>query len=391
MKSVPSHPPLRSFRHQRQRLSRHFLPILSGIVCCLLVLGIHHTLAFARTPSVNQARIIEILQSNQVYIQNRPARLNDVAKFGEQVRTGQARTALRFNTGAIGRLGQNAVITIGQQCLQVQRGQVLVNGAASSCTRSVVTGVRGTTYVLSVDDQGEEEIRVLEGEVAITPVSPNSRNLDRSRPLVVNGGRRVRVANGAIGPIQPLTPDEYDTTLNSTLFNEFRRDLPGVRRLRRSYEQLFPQRRFPLAPNPDRAASQGWDISLRLVRLTNSNRAQSPAISIQFDVFNKPVTRYANVVYQIYALNPNNNRWETLYSNVGARLIPNQAGTIDLPSEIVSVNQLNLRAIGKTPLENLRLQARANLRYDLQQGALDVRLNFVHTRPYREVPVAIGG
>ena len=56
---------------------------------------------FAQT---TQATVQEILDGNQVFIQNRQASLNDVAQQQQQVRTGNSRTALLFNTGAVARL-----------------------------------------------------------------------------------------------------------------------------------------------------------------------------------------------------------------------------------------------------------------------------------------------
>jgi len=113
-----------------------------------------------------QAIVQEILDGNQVFIQNQQASVNDVARAQQQVRTGNSRTALLFNTGAVARLSANSVLRIGQ-CAQLSRGTILVNGAINACSSGITTGVRGTTYLLEVDDSGNQQVKVLEGEVTV--------------------------------------------------------------------------------------------------------------------------------------------------------------------------------------------------------------------------------
>ena len=115
---------------------------------------------------VTQAKVQEILDGNQVFIQNKQAALNDVAKQRQQVRTGNSRTSLVFNTGAVARLSANSVLQIGQ-CAQLKRGTILINGAVNACSSSITAGVRGTTYLLEVDESGNQQIKVLEGEVVV--------------------------------------------------------------------------------------------------------------------------------------------------------------------------------------------------------------------------------
>jgi len=113
-----------------------------------------------------QATVQEILDGNQVFIQNKQASLNDVARQQQQVRTGNSRTALLFNTGAVARLSANSVLKIGQ-CARLKKGAILINGAVNACSSSITTGVRGTTYLLEVDESGNQQVKVLEGEVVV--------------------------------------------------------------------------------------------------------------------------------------------------------------------------------------------------------------------------------
>jgi hypothetical protein len=113
-----------------------------------------------------QATVQEILDGNQVFIQNKRASINDVARQKQQVRTGNSRTALLFNTGAVARLSANSVLNIGQ-CARLRKGTILINGAVNACSSSITTGVRGTTYLLEVDESGNQQVTVLEGEVVV--------------------------------------------------------------------------------------------------------------------------------------------------------------------------------------------------------------------------------
>jgi hypothetical protein len=118
-----------------------------------------------------QATVKEILDGNQVFIQNgqstRRAAVNDVAGQPQIVRTGNSRTALLFNTGAVARLSPNSLLRVGQ-CANLRRGTILINGAMNACTAGITTGVRGTTYLLEIDESDNQKVTVLEGEVVVT-------------------------------------------------------------------------------------------------------------------------------------------------------------------------------------------------------------------------------
>jgi len=150
-----------------------------------------------------QATVQEILDGNQVFIQNQQAYVNDVASASQQVRTGNSRTALLFNTGAVARLSANSVLRIGQ-CAQLSRGTILVNGAINACSSGITTGVRGTTYLLEVDDSGNQQVKVLEGEVVVKrnpkPLvndsdKPNSKPTDKPTPTTSPTPKQVKPPN----------------------------------------------------------------------------------------------------------------------------------------------------------------------------------------------------
>jgi hypothetical protein len=240
----------------------------------------------AQVPTIKQARITQVLDGSDVFIQNRQAKLNDSAKRGQRVRTGQTRAQLTFNTGAIGRLAQNSVLTVGQ-CARLQQGTLLVNGAMNGCTASVVAGVRGTTYVLEANRSGNANIKVLEGEVVVSqrqepndteptagnkqfslpsvlpnlpsfPQNPAPRPLPNpletidilptnEKQVVLKAGEKVSIsASGTLGLVEKLTQGDFTSLLTGNLFNGFTVQLPGMPKIQASFQQLFPGVPFPI-------------------------------------------------------------------------------------------------------------------------------------------------
>lgn len=124
--------------------------------------------------AADQATIVEILDGNQVFINNRQVPVNSRANRDQIVRTGLSRTELRFSDQAIGRLGQQSVVKIGSRCFQISRGQILISGPQDGCTKSARLSVRGTNYVVEVGEDGAAKISVLEGQVAVTTFKGSS-------------------------------------------------------------------------------------------------------------------------------------------------------------------------------------------------------------------------
>jgi len=242
----------------------------------ILTLGLFNSPLAAQT-AISRGTISEILDGNQVYIQNNTARVRDVASRGQQVRTGSARTQVTFNTGAVARLSRNSVLTIGQ-CAQLQRGVLLVNGAVNGCTSSITAGVRGTTYIMKVDETGREEIQVLDGEVLVTK-QPELTSRAGSALSSTVPGRRYRFL-GFPRPSQPQTPsstetpdtvtlrageeistrrgerlgaaarisaDDFLAILNGDLFRNYVEQLPGIANIRNAFQRLYPNVPFPLS------------------------------------------------------------------------------------------------------------------------------------------------
>lgn len=135
-----------------------------------LSLVVSHGAGTANASVFNTAKIQRIIDGKEVYIDRQEAKPNQTASKGQQVSTGRSRSELLFDQRAIGFLGQNSLITLGQQCFRLNQGTVLINGNQRSCLGSKVLGVRGTTYVLSKQVDGNYALSVLHGEATVDDI-----------------------------------------------------------------------------------------------------------------------------------------------------------------------------------------------------------------------------
>ena len=121
----------------------------------------------AQAAPFQSATIRRIVDGRQVYIDQQPARVRQTAGRGQQLSTGNSRTELLFDRRALGFLGRNSQIRLGQDCFRLSAGTVLINGPERACLGSKVLGVRGTTYVLSKQPDQTYELAVLTGEAEL--------------------------------------------------------------------------------------------------------------------------------------------------------------------------------------------------------------------------------
>lgn len=194
------------------------------------------------------AKVAEILDGDQVFIQDRKAAVNDVAKSQEQVRTGESRAEIEFSNNAIARISKNSVLTLGNSCgAQLQKGSVLINGAVNACTLTINTAVRGTTYLLEIDEAGDDRIQVLEGEVQIS-------RKDDPKPQVqtVRSGERLRYFRAEKrSEIQKISQEEYETLVKSPIVKGYKRELPSRKKVKSKFHELFPNAK-PVLENEEK-------------------------------------------------------------------------------------------------------------------------------------------
>ncbi|WP_231856507.1 hypothetical protein [Synechococcus sp. MIT S9508] len=126
----------------------------------------------------NSATLRRIIDGREVFIDRRQASVNETADRGQELSTGSSRAEVLFDRRALGFLGKNSLIRLGEDCFRLDRGQVLVNGPQNTCLGSKVLGIRGTTYVLSVQDNGTYELAVLSGEASVGDAVHESKTED---------------------------------------------------------------------------------------------------------------------------------------------------------------------------------------------------------------------
>jgi FecR protein len=199
----------------------------------------------AQNLKITQAQVTKILQGDQVYVRDVQAKLRDIAKAGEQVRTGLSRAELTFNNQAIARLAPNSRMTVGNCGAQLQQGQALFTGAISACTSTVTAAVRGTTYTIDLSNDDNEQFNVLEGEIEVNRINPLASDLKKQ--WKVKGGE-----NCLIDPlkrkivIKPLEERQFRRLLKGRLFKGFEQEDRRLARIEEIYTRLYPGRRFPL-------------------------------------------------------------------------------------------------------------------------------------------------
>lgn len=353
--------------------------------------------SMAQSARITEATIAEIV-GRQVLINRRLVGQNDTARLGERIQTTGARAELKLNNGAIARLGSNSALVLGSQCLQLQQGQVLISGASSACTPNVDANVREATYLLEKLEGNKTHYTVLEGEIELS--NPQIPNL---APVSLQKGQDIIIeSDGRFNPTQSLSSDRYVEVLNGELMKDFPTPLPNLVSLKTTFETLYPDRLFPaylsqliidksfrcpanfVASASPVQTQQDWTTQLSLARLTS---ARQGGLLIQLKVLNKPLTRYANAVYQVYALQERN--WVPLYTSMGARLIDNQNGTLPPMSETIPIEALRLQALGENVnIENLELKSVVKIRYDLSIEQRDLNLEIEQIKAYPDIPIS---
>lgn len=202
--------------------------LLVSFSCLIIAIESGQNQAIAQ--EINSATIVEVLDSNQVYIQGEQAQQNDVAGLGQQVSTGEARAGLQFNNNAAIRLGQNSSLVVGSKCVQVKRGRVIISGSARGCVGSIIAVTRGTIYALEAKetDNGLVYIcKVLEGEVAVSKTDD-----DTSKPIFLKERQKITATPlGGFGAVEELSQEEFEDLLGGSLFKDFKIAIPNIEKL----------------------------------------------------------------------------------------------------------------------------------------------------------------
>lgn len=209
-----------------------------GGLCFFMLLSLPRLPAIAQ---VNQATIQEILDGDRVFIEQQQATVSDRAQFRQTIRTeGETRASIAFNNGAAGRLGQNASVKVGQ-CIEVERGQLLISGPANGCIADFSVAVQGTIYTIEKDPESPQgssgTLRVLEGNVQLL----TGTDKRRSTPLQISQGQQIGITQiGLPGTLRSIPPKEYAEIVNGPLFQNYRESLPHQDKLQTVCQSLYP-------------------------------------------------------------------------------------------------------------------------------------------------------
>lgn len=122
---------------------------------------------------------------------------------------------------------------------------------------------------------------------------------------------------------------------------------------------------------------ESWRGVLNVARLVTANQ-----LVMQLDVTNKPITRYANAVYMLYARR--NGQWTHIYTSTGARLLHATADRVVLAPEVIDLKKLQQRLGWDLRREDVELKAVAQLRYDVE-GYRDQQVSFEQVQQYSRI------
>lgn len=224
------------------------LALLTALVTAFLGNGLAVVHAKPATMMSSSAVVQEILDGDELFIDKQQARVKQRAAAPQAISTRNSRGQLLFQSGAVGRINRLSRLQLGASCFQLERGQILVSGPQAGCTRSARMSVRGTNYVLEVDEQGAAELSVLEGQVDVTPLQDGEPDPQAS-VVTVEAGQRVRLSpEGVVITLLQLASGDYTSILNGPLFEGFRLPLPAMGALDTYIRGYVPGVRIPNLP-----------------------------------------------------------------------------------------------------------------------------------------------
>jgi len=176
------------------------------------------------------ARVQEILDGNELFIDRKQARVNQLAFRPEVITTGNSRGSLALSNGAQARISKNSQLRLGADCGRLQNGQMLVSGRQDTCVGSIRMSVRGTHYVVEVLDDQTTQVAVLDGMMTFSP-SLGESGKPSVVPLAANREVLRFAADGQLESRRCLVSSDYRRYFASDLLQGFFFPLPKVQAL----------------------------------------------------------------------------------------------------------------------------------------------------------------
>lgn len=175
--------------------------------CPLLIIAVLSVIVGGPHLVYAQGARLTFLLGQQVEVRGAMQRAWQSAKFnqtvvqGDTIRTGQeSRVEITFADGSIVRVSERSRMVIkeltgsGQaqrRGIKVMLGKVWANAAKLLSAQSTlkvespttVAAIRGTIYRMNVEEQATTEVRVYDGEVAVSPAAPEAVTPSPSAPV----------------------------------------------------------------------------------------------------------------------------------------------------------------------------------------------------------------
>ncbi len=186
-----------------------FRPAGALAMAAALTMAVLAGAAPARAAAIQSAQVKRVIDGREVYIDGRTAKPGNVARSGQQLRTGRSRAELLFDGRTVGFMGRSSVLNVGSQCLRLDRGAVLISGPQKTCLGSKVLGVRGTTTIVQ-RERDSYNVITLEG-VAYVGEPGGYEEQRQNRPADQNRAPETQGAATGIGAVVDADPSGRTT------------------------------------------------------------------------------------------------------------------------------------------------------------------------------------
>lgn len=226
-------------------------PLLATAAAAVALLAAQPAPGRPATASVPADRITvqAILDGPELWIDRRRARVQDKARAPEQLRTGASRAQLGLPTAAAIRMNRSSQLRLGSRCFLMERGQILMSGPVTLCTRSVRLSVRGTHVLVERDARGGTIISVLEGQAELASLSAPA-----TTPTLLRQGSRLQLdPDGRVLAVTSLSEADYRAFVEGPLMDGFNTPLPQQPLLEQVLGAVAPGLSLACAARPEPA------------------------------------------------------------------------------------------------------------------------------------------
>ena len=185
------------------------------------------TLAIPQAVKASEAATVrKNRDGDQLFVDALQAKVSQTVLSPPQITTQNSRGQLEFQSRAAARLNRFTQLRLGKRCLLRAKGQVLVSGKQSGCTKSLGLSSPGTNDLISLKDDDPTDVNMLEGSVGVETLTSTEQPAEQADLLSdllaeINVFRRL-----AGNPTFPAVPQPVQNAINPyglILINAMRR------------------------------------------------------------------------------------------------------------------------------------------------------------------------